>query len=768
MLTRALALSLLWLVVAMAAVLVRGTAVRRRSPVLSVLWLLVVIGSGDWAALFMFGRPSEVMAASLVAFVMGIAWIILLPNWNALGHAAWSASVISTVLFLTHSFAVAAFTPQNVVAFLLSFALALVEVFALLLSLTFLYETLDVCTRVRWNRVVLPQPPMPGYAPKVSLHVPSYNEPALTVEQTLRALGKLDYPNFEVLLVDNNTPDPKMWQPLEAVCRELGPNFKMLHLDNWPGYKSGALNFALTQTALDAEVIGVIDADYLVEPSYLRELVPLMCDPRVAFVQTPQDYRAYERDPYLEACYDGYKYFFEVPMPSRNEHNAIIFGGTMGLIRKSVLQEIGGWDEWCITEDAEASLRILKLGYESIYVNRTYGRGIMPLNFDGLKRQRFRWCFGGIQILRKHWEALMPWARWVDPANRLTGSQRYYYLASSLQWFNEPTTTVFTLLLLIGAASLLLGWGMALQPLAGGLIVVPLVSLCLGLWRFLWALRHRLRLGWIRAARTMFGFFSLSWVVTLATVQGMIQPQGVFLRTPKASSKSDFVRALTITTWEASLGAICAVAGVGLVVGGRAATGWIVALFLLWEAAFYLAAPAFSLMSERGKAAVLLRGRADIAGRSIVERRAATWAAGLVSLVLIAYVVVRALPQPSGEPVYAQWQPATLPAVQVVPVLPTETPTSAVTPTAEESATPAATASPTRVTETATPTMPPTEAFTETVAPTESASETPLPTAVPTDTAPPPETATVPRSTQAPTKKPLPSQVPTHPSPQGP
>jgi cellulose synthase/poly-beta-1,6-N-acetylglucosamine synthase-like glycosyltransferase len=66
--------------------------------------------------------------------------------------------------------------------------------------------------------------------------------------------------------------------------------------------------------------------------------------------------------PFTEATYYGYKYFFEVSMPSRNEHNAIIFAGTMGLIRKSVLQEIGGWDEWCITEDAEASLRILKLG----------------------------------------------------------------------------------------------------------------------------------------------------------------------------------------------------------------------------------------------------------------------------------------------------------------------------------------------------------------------------------------------------------------------
>ena len=69
---------------------------------------------------------------------------------------------------------------------------------------------------------------------------------------------------------------------------------------------------------------------------------------------------------------------------------------------------------------SERERTILKLGYQSLYINRSYGRGIMPLNFDGLKKQRFRWCFGGIQILRKHWEALMPWARWVDPANRLT------------------------------------------------------------------------------------------------------------------------------------------------------------------------------------------------------------------------------------------------------------------------------------------------------------------------------------------------------------
>ena len=139
----------------------------------------------------------------------------------------------------------------------------------------------------------------------------------------------------------------------------------------------------------------------------------------------------------------------------------------MGLIRKSVVQEIGGWDEWCITEDAEASLRILKLGYKSIYINQAYGHGIMPLNFEGLKKQRFRWCFGGIQVLRKHWESLMPWAHWVDPTNQLTASQRYYYLLSSLQWFNESITMGFTMMLLISSIAIMLGWDTGVRPLAG-------------------------------------------------------------------------------------------------------------------------------------------------------------------------------------------------------------------------------------------------------------------------------------------------------------
>src|SRR5262249_18398127 len=159
-----------------------------------------------------------------------------------------------------------------------------------------------------------------------------------------------------------------------------------------------------------------------VDPGWIRALVGYFADPRVAFVQSPQDYREYDGDTYLQACYDAYKYFFVTTMPSRNQRNSIIFAGTMGLLRRAVLEQVGGWDEWCITEDAELSLRILKLGYRGVFVGQSYGRGIMPLTFDSLKSQRFRWCFGGMQILRMHWRDLVPWRR--DPQSGLTVPQR--------------------------------------------------------------------------------------------------------------------------------------------------------------------------------------------------------------------------------------------------------------------------------------------------------------------------------------------------------
>ena len=70
--------------------------------------------------------------------------------------------------------------------------------------------------------------------------------------ETLDALARLDYPNFEVLVIDNNTQDEAVWRPVEAHCARLGARFRFFHVDPLAGFKAGALNFALRQTAPDA------------------------------------------------------------------------------------------------------------------------------------------------------------------------------------------------------------------------------------------------------------------------------------------------------------------------------------------------------------------------------------------------------------------------------------------------------------------------------------------------------------------------------------
>src|SRR5581483_4216515 len=95
--------------------------------------------------------------------------------------------------------------------------------------------------------------------PKVSIHVPAYNEPPDMVIETLDALARLDYSNYEVLVIDNNTRDEAVWRPVEAHCARLGQQFRFFHVAPLDGFKAGALNFALGRTAPDAELIAVID-----------------------------------------------------------------------------------------------------------------------------------------------------------------------------------------------------------------------------------------------------------------------------------------------------------------------------------------------------------------------------------------------------------------------------------------------------------------------------------------------------------------------------
>ena len=122
----------------------------------------------------------------------------------------------------------------------------------------------------------------------------------------------------------------------------------------------------------------------------------------MAIVQAPQDYRDEHENAFKAMCYAEYRGFFYIGMITRNERNAIIQHGTMTLVRRAPLAAVGGWAEWCITEDAELGLRVFEAGYEASYIARSYGRGLMPDTFIDYKRQRFRWAYGAMQILRHH------------------------------------------------------------------------------------------------------------------------------------------------------------------------------------------------------------------------------------------------------------------------------------------------------------------------------------------------------------------------------
>ena len=108
------------------------------------------------------------------------------------------------------------------------------------------FEFTEVMWRPRWLREFKLLPPDPvEQQPFVSIHLACYNEPPEMVILTLDSLAALDYENYEVLVIDNNTKHEEVWKPVEAHCAKLGAKFRFFHLDPWPGFKAGALNFGL-------------------------------------------------------------------------------------------------------------------------------------------------------------------------------------------------------------------------------------------------------------------------------------------------------------------------------------------------------------------------------------------------------------------------------------------------------------------------------------------------------------------------------------------
>ncbi len=542
------------------------------------------------------------IAAAAGLIFASLVWLPLTRRWNARAHLCWSTSIFLFVVYLAYVLDWTFVSHLGVAGTIGGLLLWLFEVFAAMLACAYLWEICDAIGSERWRRRVSmagrpqPVPVTASHYPFVSLHVPAHNEPPDMVLNTLRSLLAIDYPRYEVVVIDDNTEDEALWQPVRDWCARHKAKFA--HLQDWPGYKSGALNYALREmTDPRAEVIGIVDSDYQVDAGFLRRCAPLFADSWVGFVQSPQDYRGWTRARYYRRLYRSYQYFFSVSQPSRNERDGAIFAGTMGLIRRVALEQLGGWDEWCITEDAELSLRLLRAGWSGLHVDESFGKGIMPLTFEALKGQRYRWCFGGIQILRMHWRSLLPGRQ--TKQNRMSTGQRWAYLSGAVQWYGDLLGLVFLLFLLVGSVNLATGGGALFRKLSAFLVATVPVLIILGLVRAMALLRRGTGASWREAIGAFFIWQSTSLVVARASVLALFAKKAAFLRTPKTTEQARWWEALR-ANWAESFLALLGLLGMAAALTRyQTLAGPLLAALLLVPTLGMLAAPVNSWAAQR-------------------------------------------------------------------------------------------------------------------------------------------------------------------------
>lgn len=548
------------------------------------------------------GIPHWKWLAGLSVVMAIIVFALLLMDSKHLGmHGRSFLAIIAYAVATAVVWVANDYTNQYLTG--LSVFIGLLLVFGMIGVIVVMLAEAHEWAELRWSRfrrrefkpLIVPVAELPF----VSIHVPCYNEPPTMMIETLNSLACLQYPHYEVIVIDNNTQDPAVWQPVQAHCQQLGERFHFYHQDPLAGFKAGALNYALTKTSSQTEVIAVIDSDYQVDPLWLHDLAPQFVNPAIAIVQAPQDYRDGNENLFKSMCYSEYAGFFQIGMITRNERNAIIQHGTMTLIRHSVLAKIGGWAQWCITEDAELGLRVFEHGYEAIYIPKSYGKGVMPDTFIDYKKQRFRWAFGAVQILRGHARQLVGRVK-----TRLTWGQRYHFVAGWLPWLADGLNLLFNI------AALFWSLGMILAPRSFTPPLIIFSLLPLALFSFKTAKQFYLYQShvnsniWQTLAATIAGI-ALSHTISKAIVQGFIKKDKPFFRTPKLAQRLSYTSALAVVYEEIMLTLlfIAAVTGVSYSPANASLDLLFWTVVLCVQTLPYLAAIAMSLLGARAHGA---------------------------------------------------------------------------------------------------------------------------------------------------------------------
>jgi cellulose synthase/poly-beta-1,6-N-acetylglucosamine synthase-like glycosyltransferase len=358
--------------------------------------------------------------------------------------------------------------------------------------------------------------------PFVSIQVPAHNEPPELLRETLMALSRLRWNNYEVLVIDNNTTDEHVWRPVAELCSRLGPRFKFFHVENLKGAKAGALNHVRAFMDPRAEFVFVVDADYVIEPDALERALGYVADDRIGLIQFPQEYRNIGSGNTGLAL--DFKHFFAGYMNMANHLGCVPSTGTLSLIRVTAMKAVGGFDTNVVTEDAEIGFRLNAAGYRSLYVNDVIGRGLMPHDLESLKKQRWRWAFGNAQILRLNWRKLLF-------GRGLGWRQKLGYLIHLTAWFNFNLIPCLSLIL-VGV----LAFFHKMQAPHPYIAIVSWFTLATFTVLRFGTLFYSLRRAGHRPGEIWLAYFThlgLGWICSVSWLKCVFTPQTPFLRTNK-------------------------------------------------------------------------------------------------------------------------------------------------------------------------------------------------------------------------------------------
>lgn len=232
-----------------------------------------------------------------------------------------------------------------------------------------------------------------AYWPSVDLFIPTYDEPLEVLERTILHALEIDYPDFQVWVLDDGRRD---W--LRDFCAEHGAMY--LRRDSNAHAKSGNMNNALRFSK--AELIAILDADFSAFKSFLRRPVKFFLDPKIGIVQMPQSFfnpdpiqhniRVYQNIP------DEQRLWFGDILEQRDMADLATSCGSCSIVRREALKLIG--DEFpyeTITEDFDLSLRLLEHGIVTRYLNETHAVGLSAESMKAFVIQRQRWAKGNLQ-----------------------------------------------------------------------------------------------------------------------------------------------------------------------------------------------------------------------------------------------------------------------------------------------------------------------------------------------------------------------------------